>query len=116
MGIEIIEEFRVYRQKMNAFDTILSVHGAFPDDIADNFSTNPGLPQYISYSPTGFPRQIAVGQQPKTDFQLCDSRGDTDVGGGIAAGRWVRISQTGRPQIYREVFDLQSFQNPLGGC
>lgn len=101
---------------VDAFDTVVSVHGPMPDDIGDNFTTNPGMPQYISYSATGFPRQIAVGQPPKTDFQLCDHRGNTDVGGGVAAGRWVRIAPTGRPQIYRDVADVQSGLNPLGGC
>lgn len=101
---------------VDAFDTVVSVHGPLPDDIADNFSTNPGTPQYVSYSATGFPRQIAVGQAPKTDFQLCDHRGNMDVGGGVAAGRWVRITPTGRPQIYRDLADVQSGLNPLGGC
>ncbi len=101
---------------VNAFDTVVSVHGPLPDDIAGNFTTNPGAPQYVSYSATGFPRQIAVGQPPKTDFQLCDHRGNMDVGGGVAAGRWVRIAPTGRPQVYRDVADVQSGLNPLGGC
>ena len=97
-------------------DTVVSVHGPLPEDVADNFATNPGLPQYVAYSPTGFPRQIAVGQLPKTDFQLCDHRGNIDVGGGVAAGRWVRIAPTGRPQIYRDVAEVQGGLNPLGGC
>lgn len=101
---------------VDAFDTVVSVHGPLVDDIADNFSTNPGAPQYVSFAATGFPRQIAVGQPPKTDFQLCDHRGNRDVGGGIAAGRWVRIAPTGRPQIYRNVAEVQGGLNPLGGC
>ena len=101
---------------VDAFDTVVSVHGPLPDDIADNFSTNPGNPQYVTYSATGFPRQIAVGLPPKTDFQLCDHRGNMDIGGGVAAGRWVRIAPTGRPQIYRDVADVQAGLNPLGGC
>jgi type IV fimbrial biogenesis protein FimT len=103
---------------VDAFDTVVSVHGPLPDDIADNVGTqtNPGAPQYVSYSATGFPRQIAVGQAPKTDFQFCDHRGNKDVGGGVAAGRWIRIAPTGRPQIYRDVADVQSGLNPLGGC
>ncbi|MFW2404755.1 MAG: GspH/FimT family pseudopilin [Gammaproteobacteria bacterium] len=101
---------------VDAFDTVVSVHGPLPDDIVANFTTNPGTPQYVTYSATGFPRQIAVGLPPKTDFQLCDHRGNTDIGGGVAAGRWVRIAPTGRPQIYRDVADVQSGLNPLGGC
>jgi type IV fimbrial biogenesis protein FimT len=101
---------------VDAFDTVVNVHGPMTDAIADNFSTNPGTPMYVAYSATGFPRQIAVGQPPKTDFQLCDHRGNLDVGAGIAAGRWLRIGPTGRPQIYRHVGDIQSGLNPLGGC
>jgi len=103
---------------VDVFDTLVSVHGPLPDDIANaaTTTTNPGTPQYVSYSATGFPRQIAVGQPPKTDFQLCDHRGNVDIGGGVAAGRWVRIAPTGRPQIFRDVADVQSGLNPLGGC
>ncbi len=101
---------------VDAFDQVIGVHGPLPDDIGDAFTTNPGAPQYVSYSATGFPRQIAIGSLPKTDFQLCDHRGNEDIGGGVAAGRWVRISPTGRPQIYRDVANVQSGLNPLGGC
>ncbi len=100
-------------------DTVLSTHVALIDNLANNFTTNPvGLPGYLAFSPTGFPRTIpALGAaQPVTDFQFCDERGSADVGGGIAAGRWIRISPTGRPQIYREVADVQGGLNPLNGC
>lgn len=100
------------------FDTVVSINSGMVQEIADNFATNPGAPSYLSFGPTGFQRTIpALGAvQPKTDFQLCDDRGNEDVGGGISAGRWVRIAQTGRPQIYRNVAEVQSAQNPLGGC
>lgn len=103
----------------NGIDTVLSAHGALIDNLVNNFTMNPNnLPAYLSFSPTGFPRNIPGlgGAQPITDFQLCDQRGNEDVGGGIAAGRWVRISPTGRPQIYREVADIQGGLNPLNGC
>ena len=32
---------------VDAFDTVVAVHGPLPDDIANNFSTNPGAPQYV---------------------------------------------------------------------
>jgi len=103
---------------------VLSAHGAMIANLANNFSTfepNGGAnaaPGYVTYSATGFPRTIPAlgGNQPITDFQLCDQRGNQDVGAGIAAGRWIRISPPGRPQIYREVADLQGAQNPLNGC
>jgi type IV fimbrial biogenesis protein FimT len=104
------------------FDTVLGAHGALIDNLADNFSSfstdgEDVTPGYITYSATGFPRPIlALGTAPVTNFELCDQRGNQDVGAGIAAGRWIRISPTGRPQIYREVADIQSGQNPMNGC
>jgi prepilin-type N-terminal cleavage/methylation domain-containing protein len=101
---------------------ILNAHGPMIDDLANNFSTfstNPNVtPGYITYSPTGFTRTIPVlgAVQPISDFQLCDHRGNQNVGANIAAGRWIRISPTGRPQIFREVGEIQSAQNPLNGC
>ncbi len=103
-------------------DTVLSAHGAVIDTLAvSTFNPAGGVnitPGYITYSATGFPRTIAAlaPVQPITDIQLCDQRGNMDTGAGIAAGRWIRISPTGRPQIYREVADIQAAQNPLNGC
>jgi len=98
---------------------VISTHAAMIDSLANNFSTFSAnlniTPAYVTYSATGFPRQIG-GTPPVTDFQLCDDRGNKDVGAGIAAGRWIHISPTGRPQIYREVAAIQGAQNPLGGC
>ena len=104
---------------------VLSTHGAMIDNLANNFSTFSATtnqanvaPGYMTYSATGFPRTIlALGATPPTtDFQFCDQRGNQDVGGGIAAARWIRISPTGRPQIYREVADIQGIHNPMNGC
>ncbi len=52
-----------------------------------------------------------------TDIQICDTRGDRDTGGGVAAGRWIRVQPTGQPEIRRMRTDLQDSDiNPLGGC
>ena len=103
---------------VDMFDTVLTTHGPLDNNIADNFTTNPGTPTYISFSATGFPRTIiSMGITPKNDFQICDHRGNHDVGDGVAAGRWLRISAIGRPQIYSTVTEIQSTaRNPLGGC
>ena len=42
--------------------------------------------------------------------------GDFNAGGGIAAGRWIRISATGHPRAFAERADVQGADNPLGGC
>lgn len=104
---------------VNGGDVVIGRHAALIDDLADNFTTNPNVdPAYVTFAPTGFPMDIPAlgGVRAITDFGLCDHRGNTDVGGGVAAGRWIRISPTGRPQIYRNVAEIQSAQNPLNGC
>jgi type IV fimbrial biogenesis protein FimT len=105
---------------------VLRAHSALIGDLAGNFSNFSNLsntvnvtPGYVTFSATGFPVTTipALGAvRSVTDFQLCDQRGNQDVGAGIAAGRWIRISPTGRPQIFREVEEIQGGQNPLNGC
>ncbi len=44
---------------------------------------------------------------------------DTDgdgVGEDIAAGRWIQIGATGRPQLFRMRADVEGANNPTGGC
>ncbi len=104
---------------VDANDVVLATHTALIANLANNFSTNPNVdPAYVTFAPTGFPLAIPAlgGVQPITDFEFCDQRGNTDVGGNVAAGRWIRISPTGRPQIYRNVDQIQGGQNPLNGC
>jgi type IV fimbrial biogenesis protein FimT len=101
---------------VDAFDTVFSVHGPMPDAIANNVSAWPAGTEYVSFGANGFSRPAAGQGQPKTDFQLCDQRGDHDAGGGRAAGRWVQITTTGRPQIYRDRNQIQGATNPLNGC
>lgn len=103
---------------------VLSIHDALTDDLAENFTTLArtnqvnGVPGYVTYSATGFPRNIPAlgGIGPVSDFELCDQRGNMDVGGGIAAGRWIQITPTGRPEIHREVAEIQGTENLLAGC
>jgi hypothetical protein len=87
-----------------------------PDTIADNTTVWPVGTEYVSFGANGFPRTIAGQGQPKTDFQLCDHRGNHDTGGGRAAGRWVQITTTGRPQMYHDQNYIQGARNPLNGC
>lgn len=101
---------------VDSFDTLIAAHGALDDGLSRDLVAS-GTPAYVAFAPTGVLTAIpAFTVAPKTDFQLCDDRGNKDVGGGIAAGRWLRISPTGRPQLYRHVADVQSSGNPLGGC
>jgi type IV fimbrial biogenesis protein FimT len=96
---------------VDAGDAVVQTHGPVPDGIT--FDVDPGANRYLQYGGNGFPQTAAVGQ-PITNMQLCDSRGDKDTGGGVAAGRWIAIGVTGGPQLYRLQADVQG--NPVGGC
>ncbi len=95
----------------NADDVILQRHGSLGPDLAGRVTATP-VP--LIYTPAG---TLAL-DAPASEFsvQLCDYRGDTDTGGGIAAGRWIHISQLGRQQLIRSRAGLQSRRNLLGGC
>ena len=94
-------------------DVVLRTHGPMPDTL-NSVSVDPGVTlRYFSFAPNGFSQQIG-GLVRITNIQLCDRRGDKDTGGGIAAGRWVAIAPTGRPQVFNMQIDVQG--GPLGGC
>ena len=94
-------------------DLILLRRSGIPDTIT-TFAVDPGVGlQYVSFAPTGF-RQPIDGLTPITNILLCDQRGDKNTGGGVAAGRHLFVSPTGRPQVYRMQSQVQS--SPLGGC
>lgn len=96
-------------------EEILVSHGALPPASADGLRVMPAEdPEYVAFSASG--RLGAPGLADSiTDLQLCDERGDVDTGGGVAAGRWIRISETGHPVIQRNRAVLQA-SSPLGGC
>jgi type IV fimbrial biogenesis protein FimT len=98
---------------VDAGDTIIAAHGPVPDRVT--FDIDPASVRYMQYGGNGFPRTAGAGT-PISNIQLCDDRGDTDTGGGVAAGRWIQISVTGRPQLYRMQADVQGAANPIGGC
>lgn len=105
---------------VDAGELILSVHGPLPESIQLNSAWGnggDGAPFYAAFSETGLRLDLpAAGSRSLVDIQLCDDRGDRDLGGGLAAGRWVQLAATGRPQLYRERALIQGGGNPLGGC
>ncbi len=102
---------------VDPFDVVLEVHGPMLGSIPPGFNSAPvGGTDYVSFAATGFPAPAAGQGPPKTNFQICDDRGNHDTGGGIAAGRWIQIANTGRPQVYRLQAEIQSASNPLAGC
>ncbi len=96
---------------VDAGEEVVLTHGPLPDGIG--LTIDDSVSPYIQYGPNGFPQVAAVGAAI-TNIQLCDDRGDADTGGGVAAGRWIQIGPTGRPQTYRMRAEVQG--NPLGGC
>ena len=105
---------------LDAGELILTVHGPLPEAIQLNSAWGnggDGAPFYAAFSETGLRQDLpAAGSRSLIDVQLCDDRGDRDAGGGIAAGRWVQLAATGRPQLFRERALIQGAGNPLGGC
>jgi len=101
---------------VDAFDTVVRARGPMPQGIGALVTTDAAGPQYFSFGPTGFPRQATGFAAPVANIQLCDARGDHDIGGNISAGRWLQITPTGRPQVYRDRGYVQGGLNPLNGC
>jgi len=101
-------------------EAVLQAHGPLDESIRlqPASGADAGPPHYLSFRPDGPAQQIGAGA-PVRHIQLCDKRGDrttgTDAEGrDIAAGRWIAITATGRPQLHRLRDEVQG--NPLGGC
>jgi type IV fimbrial biogenesis protein FimT len=92
-------------------DTVVLTHAPLADGLT--FDIDAGASPYMQFGGNGFPQTAAAGV-PITNIQLCDGRGDRNTGNGIAAGRWIAVGVTGRPQLYRLQADVQG--NPIGGC
>ena len=93
-------------------DIVIQQHAPLQDNIM--VAANPDGGGYLSFDDRGFSRTAPIAELLVTDIRLCDQRGNTDIGGGQSAARWIQISQTGRPQIFRMVDDITG--GPLGDC
>ena len=93
-------------------DLIVQQHAPMQDQIM--VAANPVGGGYLSFDDRGFSRTGPIAQPLVTDIRLCDHRGNADIGGGQSAARWIQISQTGRPQVYRMVDEITG--GPLGAC
>ncbi|MBM4196877.1 MAG: hypothetical protein FJ197_07240 [Gammaproteobacteria bacterium] len=71
---------------------------------------------YISFRADGLVEDVADRGEGTRNIQLCDQRGNADTGGGVAAGRWISITPTGRAMLFDKVERVESDTNPLGGC
>jgi type IV fimbrial biogenesis protein FimT len=101
-------------------EEVLHGHGPLDDSIALHERTLLDVepPHYLSFRADGPLQDIGAGPSVR-QIQLCDARGDVATGSDgsereIAAGRWITLRATGRPQLHRLRAEVQG--NPLGGC
>jgi len=92
---------------IDAGEQILLAHDPLPNTLILQANGN-----FVSYAPSGFIRDVG-GVPSATQFRICDSRGNLDIGGGNSAARAIIVSATGRPQILRTTADIAGV---LGGC
>ncbi len=100
---------------IGADDVVVQRHAALPAELWDGLAVNPAAASgYIVFNGSG---SVGTPELPDslTDIQLCDSRGDVDTGGGVAAGRWIHIHPAGRPELHRKRDDVQE-RSPFEGC
>ncbi len=98
-------------------EAVLLAHGPIDAGIRGEArsAADGGTPQFLSFRADGFPAAVA-GRPGLRNIQLCDSRGNSDTGGGRAAGRWIMVSPAGHTALVDTVSQLQASSNPLGGC
>lgn len=103
---------------MDAGEALLQVHGPLDPGIATQpaTGTDADAVDYVAFRPDGVPASLPGLGTGLRNIQLCDARGDSDTGGGRAAGRWIAITPSGRTQLADSIARLQGDANPLGGC
>lgn len=75
-----------------------------------------GDSDYITYAPSGFPRQAAgLATLPATRVLFCDDRGNRAAPGGSSA-RVVTIDVTGRGQVRQGIADVAAAVGLIGGA
>ncbi len=90
-------------------ELVLKVHQPFPQQISARSDAS-----FTSFSSSGFRRDGPVGPS-MTMILFCDIRGNVNQGGFGSAARMLMISLTGRPQIGRDVADIDFALAQMGG-
>jgi type IV fimbrial biogenesis protein FimT len=67
---------------------------------------------YVQFGANGFQRRAADAAPADVTIRICDSRGNRAIGSSGSAARLLEISQTGRPQVSRDIEAIAE----LGGC
>ena len=88
-------------------EVLLRTSGRAQDDLTVQPST-----VYVQFGANGFQRRAAEAAPADVTIRICDSRGNRAIGSSGSAARLLEISQTGRPQVSREVEAIKD----LGGC
>jgi type IV fimbrial biogenesis protein FimT len=103
---------------VDAGDTVVQRHAPLTTNNSIVITRDANTNAYLQFGPNGFPRRPVGAAAPISNLQLCDSRGNRNTGGGVAAGRWISVPANGpgRPQLYRMQADVNGPNNPLGGC
>lgn len=90
-------------------EVILEAHGALPAQLTVSSDA-----AFISFTSNGFRRNGPLGAAA-TMILFCDDRGNVDQGGSGSAARMLMIPVTGRPQVGRDVDDVNFALTQLGG-
>lgn len=90
-------------------EIILEAHGALPAQLTVSSDA-----AFISFTSNGFRRNGPAGPAA-TMILFCDDRGNVDQGGSGSAARMLMIAVTGRPQVGRDVDDVNFALTQLGG-
>ena len=89
-------------------EVLLRRHVAPPAGVTGTANAN-----YVSFGGDGFQRLVGGGIPNPYVVRLCDSRGNTQSGGGDnSAARAVSVERTGRAEVTRSITRITT----LGGC
>lgn len=88
-------------------DLVLQKHEPLPATIR----LKDDIDESVDFGPTGDPTN--ANAEGEYNLLLCDDRENRDMGGGLAAGRWINVRGPGRPRVYDRKADVE---NTLGGC
>ncbi len=94
---------------IDAGEIILEAHAALPQQLTVRSDA-----AYTSFTPNGFRRNGPIGPSV-TMVLFCDARGNVSQGATGSAARMVIVPVTGRPQLGRDVADIDFALAQLGG-
>ena len=91
----------------DAGEVVLQQAAALPATVTARSSANPFR---VTYLLTGFAANGNAAQ-----IVLCDERGNTPSGGELSSARGILISATGRAGVTRDLSEIQTLINAIGG-